>query len=814
MREVLYHGLVKLVLVDHLFVEAVFDFLLPHFLRFYREDADVPLAIDLCAKLDCGGVCIEEPLDCLMFCISLILFLQPHCRSDPLPDSGACFGFSITQENEAGKVLSGESFSNALVKIRKFLRNGNLEGMLCKSQISGSTPIEDEKLRFHAMLLLGIVEVMLNITVTELEKATDVNKMELERELLTLVGFHNSLEKYTSISRPSNGIRRGTVRPTAGDAADRLAPGSTKPSPERTPLLAMPTICQLLKMALESLTCDSFRTEAASQNHVQLSNGEASAPNSELLSSILNICSLQLKLFPFPDKDDPWKTLIYGDIKLLGSPLLKLIWCLKSDIDKKRKEAKGRKDVEDRKEHIHLGLLCLKKLIEISLYSSKYVGLIDDLVSSPGLEQESTHSMEFHVIDECKLADGIDDQNTRSEELFIDRNIKPLLTEFLAFSFFHEAQILCDITAMIGNKLPEERKNLVAMWAIRICKNSDVSNSKVAKSLVSLAVSLSSPPGDLLVAQEMAAELSKVTGSDDSDLLEKSETFRIINKSTDDAIASILLQLAESTVVDMDWIITRLNTYYTATRKGIPPNQTGIFDSGSVLEETLYSRAEALLKVLSFFVAMTLKDPQAEYLVRIAAKFYKNLARISKLRVAPKGCKQVLPSLNYQKLVEITCRQLTAPIYNFVSQMQQNQQESNKTRGLVNKIKRENRCIPDLIFQIEDYEKYLIRLSKITKINLLRHAKRSTSRDFKIVEPSEDALEEENPNQELENYNSNDAESESSKESLNEETENVLAPESSPMAAEDSESEDEAARPRAKRAKMGSVVHESSDEEA
>jgi fanconi anemia group I protein len=50
----------------------------------------------------------------------------------------------------------------------------------------------------------------------------------------------------------------------------------------------------------------------------------------------------------------------------------------------------------------------------------------------------------------------------------------------------------------------------------------------------------------------------------------------------------------------------------------------------------------------------------------------------------------------------------------------------------LNKIKRESRCIPDLIFQIEDYEKYLIKLTKITKVNLMRHAKRSTSRDFKI----------------------------------------------------------------------------------
>lgn len=69
----------------------------------------------------------------------------------------------------------------------------------------------------------------------------------------------------------------------------------------------------------------------------------------------------------------------------------------------------------------------------------------------------------------------------------------------------------------------------------------------------------------------------------------------------------------------------------------------------------------------------------------------------------------------------------------------QDQQDtvSSNSKGIINKIKQENKCIPDLIFQIEDYERYLIQLSKVTKFNLLRHAKRSTARDFKIIEDAE-----------------------------------------------------------------------------
>ena len=66
--------------------------------------------------------------------------------------------------------------------------------------------------------------------------------------------------------------------------------------------------------------------------------------------------------------------------------------------------------------------------------------------------------------------------------------------------------------------------------------------------------------------------------------------------------------------------------------------------------------------------------------------------------------------------------------------MHQEQQENCQGKGSVSKIKREVRTIPNLVFHIEDYERYLIQLSKLTKVNLLRHAKRSTARDFKILD--------------------------------------------------------------------------------
>ncbi|KAL8196132.1 hypothetical protein R6Q57_025132 [Mikania cordata] len=146
--------------------------------------------------------------------------------------------------------------------------------------------------------------------------------------------------------------------------------------------------------------------------------------------------------------------------------------------------------------------------------------------------------------------------------------------------------------------------------------------------------------------------------------------------------------------------------------------------------------------------------------------------------------------------------------------MQQNQKENRASKGMmINKIKRENKCIPDLIFQIEDYEKYLILLSKATKINLLRHAKRSTARDFRITEPQNIPQEENRPNQETlvglqDNTHQEDVlNKEPQNDDLVQDSDNAET--GTPLAADDSDSEDENIILNSKKSR---IVYDSDDE--
>lgn len=160
---------------------------------------------------------------------------------------------------------------------------------------------------------------------------------------------------------------------------------------------------------------------------------------------------------------------------------------------------------------------------------------------------------------------------------------------------------------MIGDKLPSKWRNFNGVWAHRICNTNGITNVKVAKSMIKLAICLSSPPDDLILAQEMAKELLKVMGSESSNPLETSETYAIINQSTTSAVASSILEFIESVIFDLDWATAKLKTFSPVTQKTISLDLNGEHASSLHWEETLYSRAEGLVRVLSSFVLMNMR---------------------------------------------------------------------------------------------------------------------------------------------------------------------------------------------------------------
>ncbi|RAL53602.1 hypothetical protein DM860_012217 [Cuscuta australis] len=134
-----------------------------------QQDAEL-LDIINCIKIENGKVFIEELFDCLVSCTSWMLQLFHQLASNP-SDSLDLPGFSLTQENEYFFTL----FSILRVGL------GILEDFEAKHTLeSGQVPM-------CYLIFLGIIEVNLNTTFFEPEKANDVKKVELVKELSRLV---------------------------------------------------------------------------------------------------------------------------------------------------------------------------------------------------------------------------------------------------------------------------------------------------------------------------------------------------------------------------------------------------------------------------------------------------------------------------------------------------------------------------------------------------------------------------------------------------------------------------------------------------
>lgn len=92
-------------------------------------------------------------------------------------------------------------------------------------------------------------------------------------------------------------------------------------------------------------------------------------------------------------------------------------------------------------------------------------------------------------------------------------------------------------------------------------------------------------------------------------------------------------------------------------------------------------------------------------------------------------------------MIKIVGKRLAPVVYDFVYHMEAGQKENEQTQGaksktesssLKNKVLRETKAIPKVIYEIEQFSRYLMQLSKKTKFDFSKYLGQGTSRDFRI----------------------------------------------------------------------------------
>ncbi|XP_061629167.1 Fanconi anemia group I protein [Phyllopteryx taeniolatus] len=318
-----------------------------------------------------------------------------------------------------------------------------------------------------------------------------------------------------------------------------------------------------------------------------------------------------------------------------------------------------------------------------------------------------------------------------------------------------EAQLLVSILSVLSLHLKPSSQQFVQMitWTVKICKETSFEDSALSKGLLALLFSLHvlfKSPASLLL--ELCQDIHSQLGDIDQDVeVEKQCHFAIVNMKTATAAALQVLSQVDKVLDEVDWLIGRKRSHKSS------PEGTQSAGQQNPAEKAVTLQIGSLLTALNELVQTALHLGTCTItLLRVLSRTYTILTTLVKYYIqvcASQSSK--LPS-RFEKLVKLSGSHLTPQCYGFITYVQGGESsaggaDKKKKKKEVNtaataKLLRQTKAIPNLIFSIEQYEKYLITLSKKSKVNLMQYMKLSTSRDFRINTATLDAALQEQDN--------------------------------------------------------------------
>ncbi|CAB3981776.1 Fanconi anemia group I -like [Paramuricea clavata] len=288
----------------------------------------------------------------------------------------------------------------------------------------------------------------------------------------------------------------------------------------------------------------------------------------------------------------------------------------------------------------------------------------------------------------------------------------------------------------------------VQSWAKRICVEHNIDDAIVSKSLVSFMTSLTAQCcNKLILEKEMSADIHKQLGDIDEDIeMTDDSYFAIVNPRTAAPnVLMVLLSQIDKVLDEIDWFMAKIKAdkAKTALESQEDENDASPSSPKDDLEKSLCGRITSIVHVFHELVQSAIPVGSCtELLLKTLTKFYCTLGVIAKyyLYLYAQKTGQATPS--FEKMVKRSGTQLSQHVYAFLTYVQTAEQEtrgkgkdkdSSKTGNLTKvRVLKELKSVPNLIYAVEQYERYLIQLTKKSKINFMEHFKRSTSRDFRI----------------------------------------------------------------------------------
>eukprot|EP00043_Microstomoeca_roanoka_P019068 m.208934 g.208934 ORF g.208934 m.208934 type:complete len:1338 (+) comp16934_c0_seq2:374-4387(+) len=207
--------------------------------------------------------------------------------------------------------------------------------------------------------------------------------------------------------------------------------------------------------------------------------------------------------------------------------------------------------------------------------------------------------------------------------------------------------------------------------------------------------------------------------------------FTIMSKKVCESsvIPLLIMEDVEKRIDDLIFALEQLTHLVKISKTGITQD-TEASQSELPNDEPIYDRLLKIMRITDELLQTVLeKKPTWNRLFKTCRRLYDTLSNACKLMLLYfQTHKDVHVPDIFQKIVHFSSKSLSQHVYtaiNFVNE----DAELNNAKKLSSA---DAKLIPNLVYAIEQYEKFIIMVEKKAHLNLLKHMKRSTARDFRI----------------------------------------------------------------------------------
>ncbi|KAK9394051.1 Fanconi anemia group I protein [Crotalus adamanteus] len=324
-----------------------------------------------------------------------------------------------------------------------------------------------------------------------------------------------------------------------------------------------------------------------------------------------------------------------------------------------------------------------------------------------------------------------------------------------------EALLLINILVMLSKLMNPSSSQFVQLlsWTVKLCKETCLEDAPCCKGLLSLLFTLHAlVKSPVTLLRDLAQDIHAQLGDIDQDVeMEHQCHFALVNSKTAAPTACLMvLSQADKILEEVDWLINRMKNYLGSEAA---ENASQAVNQTQPLEKAVILQLGTLLTAYHELVQTALPTGSCvDTLLRSLSKMYAILTTLVKYYL--QVCRNTAGGIpgRFEKLVRLSGSHMTPQCYAFITYVQNIQCETPTSAGekkkkdkkgeesaVMAKVLRETKPIPNLVFAIEQYENFLIHLSKKAKVNLMQYMKLSASRDFRInVSTIENVLQEQN----------------------------------------------------------------------